>query len=161
MSTQLTIDDETRAKIEAEVREKIKEEEKEKRKKRSSKKTKAPKIVPTWDEVWKEAVWERTYDHLVCDEDYDAYLDQLEQTNQLYTDFETHTTLAVKPVEVVEEIAVEKNWKNWKGILNNIRIEITGYDNKGENKENKGYPLDPLKGLIRLVQLGDKKDTFI
>ena len=161
MSTQLTIDDETRAKIEAEVREKIKEEEKEKRKKRSSKKTKAQKIVPTWDEVWEEAVWERTYDHLVYDEDYDAYLDQLEQTNQLYTDFETHTPLAVKPVEVVEEIAVEKNWKNWKGILNNIRIEITGYDNKGENKENKGYPLDPLKGLIRLVQLGDKKDTFI
>jgi DNA polymerase-1 len=151
---------ELRSQIEAEVREKIKAEEAEKKKKRA-KKTKNPKIVPTWEEVWKEAVWERTYDHLGKDERYDEWLDQLEKTNQLYTDFETHTPLAVRPVEVMETIAEEKNWKNWKGILNNIRIEITGYDNKGENKENKGYPLDALKGKIRLVQLGDKKDTFI
>lgn len=150
-----------RAQIEAEVREKIKEEEKEKKKARSKKKTKAPKTVPTWEEMWQEAVWERTYDDLEKDENYDKYLDQLEKTKQLYVDFETHTPLAVRPLEVVETIAEEKNWKNWKTVLNNIKIEITGYDLKGANKENKGYPLDALKGKIRLVQLGDKKDTFI
>lgn len=155
------IDENLRAQIEAEVREKIKEEEKEKKKARAKKKTKAPKVVPTWDEVWKEAVWTRTYDHLEKDENYDDYLDQLEKTNQLYTDFETHTPLAVRPLEVMETIAEEKNWKNWKTILNNIKIEISGKDLKGENKKDMGYPLDSLKGKVRLVQLGDKKDTFI
>lgn len=159
--TETLIDEELRAQIEAEVREKIKEEEKEKKKARAKKKNKAPKIVPTWDEVWDEAIWERTYDHLEKDERYDSWIDQLEKTNQLYVDFETHTPLAVRPVEVMESVAEEKNWKNWKPILNNIKIEITGYDLKGNNKENKGYPLDPFKGMIRLVQMGDKKDTFI
>ena len=153
--------DELRAQIEAEVREKIKAEEAEKRKKRSKSKTKQPKITPTWDDVWQEAIWTRTYDHIEKDPKYDSYLDQLEKTNQLYVDFETHTPLAVRPIEVMETIAEEKNWKNWKGVLNNIRIEVTGYDNKGESKRDKGYPLDPKRGKIRLVQLGDKKDTFI
>jgi len=150
-----------RAQIEAEVREKIKAEEAEKRKKRSKSKTKQPKITPSWDDVWQEAIWTRTYDHIEKDPNYDSYLDQLEKTNQLYVDFETHTPLAVRPVEVMETIAEEKNWKNWKGVLNNIRIEVTGYNNKGESVSNKGYPLDPKRGKIRLVQLGDKKDTFI
>lgn len=153
--------EELKAQIEAEVREKIKEEEKEKKKARAKKKTKEPKIIPTWDEVWNEAIWERTYDHLEKDENYNSYLDQLEKTNQLYVDFETHTPLAVRPLEIMETIAQEKNWKNWKTILNNIKIEVTGYDLKNQNKDNKGYPLDSFKGKIRLVQLGDKKDTFI
>lgn len=153
--------EELRAQIEAEVREKIKAEEKEKKAKKRTKKIKIPKVVPTWDEVWKEAIWERTYDHLEKDENYNSYLDQLEKTNQLYVDFETHTPLAVRPLEIMETIAQEKNWKNWKTILNNIKIEVTGYDLKNQNKDNKGYPLDSFKGKIRLVQLGDKKDTFI
>lgn len=161
-----TIDEDIRAQIEAEVRQKIKEEaEKKAKRKRAkrkrAKKVKEPKVIPTWQQVWDEVVWERTYDHLENDPKYDEYLDQLEKTNQLYVDFETHTKLAVKPFDIVEDVLKEKNYKNFKPIYNNILIEITGHDMKGEDKQNKGYALDSLRGKIRLVQLGDKKDTFI
>ena len=152
---------ELRSQIEAEVREKIKAEEAEKKAKKKTKKSKEPKVKATWQDIWDLAIWERTYDHLEKDPNYDSYLDQLEKTNQLYVDFETHTPLAVRPVEAIEDQIKEKNLKDYKAIHNNILIEVTGYDNKGESKNNKGYPLDPKRGKIRLVQLGDKKDTFI
>lgn len=158
--TTIEIDEKLRAKIEAEVREKIKEEQKAKRAKKP-KKEKVLKQQATWEDVWKIAVWERTYDHLEKDPRYDDWITQLEKAKKLYVDFETHTTLAVKPWEIVEQEMKALNFKNMKGVYNNIHIEITGKDMKGENKKDKGYALDPKKSKIRLIQLGDEQDTFV
>ena len=148
---------ELRDKIEKEVREEIAKEKKNKK----SKQPKQPKIKATWDEVWKYAVWTRTYDHLEKDPRYDEWISKLEKTKQLYVDFETHTPLAVKPWELVEEEMKAANFKDIKTIYNHILIEITGKDMKGANKKDKGYPLNPKRGKIRLIQLGDKKDTYV
>ena len=66
---QQTISDEIRAQIEAEVRAKIKKEKKVKK----SKKAKVIKTIPTRQEVWDKVVWERTYDHLEPDPNYNNY----------------------------------------------------------------------------------------
>lgn len=156
MQLNLEIDniEEYKAKIEAEIREKIAKEEADKKaerkaKRASSKKSKIPKVPATIEDVKRYAVWTRTYDHLELDPRYDEWIESLQKTKQLYVDFETHTQDAVKPFELVKEMMEADNFKNIKTPYNKVLQEV------------KSRPLDSFKGKIRLIQLGDKKDTFV
>ena len=131
-----------------EIKEKVLAEEKAKKKK--PKKSKEPKKVLTEQVIYENYVKTRTYDHLGIDDRYPKWLSILEKSPNIYLDFETHTPDYIMPYELVEKDLKEKNYGGRiKGLYTTVKKEI------------ESRPLDPFKGKIRLMQLGDEEHEFI